>query len=93
MPRAGRLKGFLTDSGLAGWRGELGNRVALTVTAYVLLFMVAGRSDNTYWGLLYAPLLPFGWVMAPAAFHDLWNAARRVSYSEFPLFNRSRQEQ
>jgi hypothetical protein len=32
----------------------------LVVTAYFVTFMVVGRPDNYYWGLLIAPLLPLG---------------------------------
>jgi hypothetical protein len=42
-------------------------RVVATVAAYVSLFLVAGRPDNWYWGLLVAPLLPLGavgWTIA-----------------------------
>lgn len=62
--------------GLGGWRGRLGLRVSLSVAAYVCAFMMAGRSNNTYWGLLYAPLLPLGWIFAPRALHDLGKAIR-----------------
>ena len=68
--------------GLAGWRGRLGYRVALTVIAYILVFMLVGRQDNAYWGMLYAPLVTFGWMMAPAAFYDLWTAARRIRHPQ-----------
>ena len=42
------------------WPGALGWRLALTVTGYFALFMIAGRPDNWYWGFLVAPLLPLG---------------------------------
>jgi len=64
--------------GLAGWRGATGSRVALTVGAYVVAFLIVGRPDNLYWGLMYAPLLPLGWIQLLPAFSDLIrNAFRR----------------
>src|SRR5262249_38665238 len=56
--------------GLASWPGERGLLVTLTVAAYLLAFMVVGRPYNVYWGLLYAPLLPFGLVRAPTVIRD-----------------------
>ena len=46
--------------GLAGWRGEMGMRVGLTVAAYLAAFCVVGQPFNLYWGLMYAPLLGLG---------------------------------
>jgi hypothetical protein len=63
--------------GLAGWRGEMGLRCALTACAYVAAFAVLGQPFNDYWGLLYAPLLPFGLVWAPTAVRDLLGSAFR----------------
>jgi hypothetical protein len=58
----------LAWAGLWRWGGPLGTRLALTVTVYFALFLIAGRPDNWYWGLLIAPLLPlglFGWFTRP----------------------------
>jgi hypothetical protein len=57
--------GFLgcPDPGLKRWAGTLG--------LYMGLFAVVGRMDNTYWGYLYAPLLPLGWTLAPAGLRGL----------------------
>ena len=63
--------------GLAGWRGGVGARAAGTVGAYVAAYLVVGRPDNAYWGLLYAPLAPLGLLFAPAALRDLGRAASR----------------
>ena len=41
--------------GLTGWRGRLGYRVALTVIAYILVFMLVGRQDNAYWACYMPP--------------------------------------
>jgi hypothetical protein len=57
--------------GLAGWRDPWVSRVALVLGGYLTAFLFVGRPDNGYWGFIYAPLLPLGWVLAPAAFRDL----------------------
>ncbi|HXG12032.1 MAG TPA: hypothetical protein VNK04_19920 [Gemmataceae bacterium] len=62
--------------GLAGWRGETAARVGLTAFAYTAAFAIIGKPYNCYWGLLFAPLLPFGLVRAPAALRDLFGALR-----------------
>jgi hypothetical protein len=63
--------------GLAGWRGGMGPRLALSAAAYVAAFTIVGQPFNEYWGLLYAPLLPFGFVLVPAALRDLFTAVLR----------------
>lgn len=63
--------------GLAGWRGATGSRVALTVGSYVIVFLIVGRPVNNYWGLMYAPLLPLGWIQLLPAVHDLFRTALR----------------
>lgn len=60
--------------GLAGWRGEMGTRVGLTVAAYLAAFSVVGLPVNIYWGLMDAPLLGLGLLWAPVALRDLWRA-------------------
>jgi hypothetical protein len=62
--------------GLAAWRSELGTLLALTTAAFLVAFAIIARPYNYYWGLLYAPLLPFGVVYAPAAIRDLVRAVR-----------------
>jgi hypothetical protein len=67
--------------GLAGWGGKMGLRISLSVATYIAIFFVIGRQGNTYWGLLYAPLLTFGLVFAPYALYDLWKAVpKKVTY-------------
>ena len=44
----------------AAWDGQLGRRVALILTGYFAMFMMAGRPDNWYWGFVIAPLIPLG---------------------------------
>lgn len=44
-------------------RTDPGSRVAcLAAVLYLLAFAVIGRQENFYWGLMYAPLLPWGLV-------------------------------
>ena len=62
--------------GFAGWRGATGIRVALTVGGYCCAFLVAGRMDNSYWGLLYTPLAPLGMLYAAPVVADLRRAIR-----------------
>lgn len=50
--------------GLAAWRDPLGERVALTVFGYIAAFIFVGRPENSYWGLLIAPLWPLGLLLA-----------------------------
>lgn len=63
--------------GLAGWPGSTGARVFLLVMAYVISFLFVGRPIHAYWGLLYAPLLPPGLILAPRVLGDLVRAAVR----------------
>jgi hypothetical protein len=62
--------------GLAAWRDPGAARVALTVSGYVAAFLVVGNPFNDYWGAIYAPLLTFGFISAPAALRDLVRALR-----------------
>jgi len=62
--------------GLAGWPGPLGARLALTAFGYTLAFLVAGRPDNSYWGLIVAPLMALGLLMAPGSVMDILRALR-----------------
>jgi hypothetical protein len=57
--------------GLLCWRGETAARLGLTILAYLAAFAVVGQPFNNYWGLMYAGLLPFGLVWAPAVLSDL----------------------
>ena len=53
--------------GLATRRDALGQRLALTVFGYTLAFLVVGRANNSYWGLMIAPLWPLGLFFAGPA--------------------------
>ncbi len=61
--------------GFAGVRNPIGVRAGLIVGGYMLAFLALGRADNNYWGLLYAPILPLGLVLAPPALRDIWRRA------------------
>lgn len=67
---------FLGVIGLASWRSEQGIRVSLTTFAYLASFAVVGKPMNFNWGLMFAPLLPFGVVRGPAALAKLVQALR-----------------
>ncbi|WP_201245942.1 hypothetical protein [Halochromatium salexigens] len=62
--------------GAGAWRHPLGTRLGVTVAVYTLGFMIAGRPDNTYWGVLCAPLVAVSLTFAPAGLRALWKAAR-----------------
>jgi hypothetical protein len=62
--------------GLLGWRGEQGALVAFATMVYLAAFAVVGMPMNVNWGLMYAPLLPFGVVRAPGTILDLLRALR-----------------
>lgn len=49
------------------WRSTAGRLTAWIVTIYMVMFAIAGRPDNWYWGLLIGPLLPLGLIARPRA--------------------------
>jgi hypothetical protein len=57
--------------GLAGWRGDTGVRAGLTCAGYLTFFLVAGRPQQAYWGLMISPLLTLGLAGVPNAVRDL----------------------
>lgn len=63
--------------GLLGWRAPGADRVALIVGGYLAAFAIAGNPFNDYWGAVYAPLLLFGIMAAPASVRDLAKSLRR----------------
>ncbi len=63
--------------GLAGWQGEMGRRLGLTVSLYVAAFSVVGHDFNQYWGELIVPLACFGATRSLGALGDLLRAAAR----------------
>jgi predicted membrane channel-forming protein YqfA (hemolysin III family) len=67
--------------GLSSWKGEMGTRVLLTVTAYTAGFSLVGQVVNGYWGLVDAPLLALGLLWLPAALRDLFQDVCRPQRS------------
>jgi len=63
--------------GLAGWRGQLGSRVAATVGIYILAYLFVGLPYNQYWGLMYTNVMLLGLLYAPYSLRDLWQSVRR----------------
>ena len=61
--------------GWAGWRTRLGLTGLLLSGGYALAFMIAGRDNNLYWGLLITPILFMGLAFVPTALPSLWRAA------------------
>jgi hypothetical protein len=59
--------------GLASKRDAPGIRIACTVCLYVLVFAIAGRPNNTAWGLMYAFVMPLGLLHMPRVLRQLWH--------------------
>jgi len=66
---------LLAVLGWSGWRSALGAFATLLQLGYGLAFMVAGRPDNYYWGMIVAPVLMSGLAFAPMAARSLVRAA------------------
>ena len=62
--------------GWAGWKTSLGTTATLLYLGYGLLFMIAGRADNFYWGAVIAPAMFVGLAFVPRALQSLVRAAR-----------------
>ena len=62
--------------GLAAWDGPAGDRVRLTVAAYLVVYLFVGKAFDVYWGALYTPLLMLGLPFVPRALTDLAVALR-----------------
>ncbi len=61
--------------GWAGWRSPAGLVATLLYPGYALLFMIAGRSNNFYWGAIIAPGMFAGLALAPRALISLGQRA------------------
>jgi len=62
--------------GWSGWKCAAGLFGTLLQAGYGLAFMIAGRGDNYYWGMVVAPTLLVGLAFLPLALRDLWSGAR-----------------
>ena len=62
--------------GWAGWRAPAGAFGTLLYLGYGLLFMIAGRPNNFYWGAVVAPAMFIGLAFVPRALASLVRAAR-----------------
>lgn len=64
---------------LVGWaalKDRLGLEALLLYAGYGLLFMIAGRANNFYWGLMIAPAYFVGLYWVPGALRDLLASAK-----------------
>jgi hypothetical protein len=61
--------------GLAGARDDRARRAAAIVAGYITGFLIVGRPENYYWGVLYAPLLPMGFLFLPTVLPAVLRAA------------------
>jgi hypothetical protein len=57
--------------GLSAWDGPTGERVRLTVGAYLVLFLFVGKAFDVYWGAFFTPLMMLGLPFLPRALADL----------------------
>jgi hypothetical protein len=62
--------------GAAATGGPSGNRLLLIIGGYTLSFIIVGRPDNDYWGLIIAPLDGLALAFAPLA---LWTLQQRAT--------------
>ena len=67
---------ILSIFGWAGWKTPTGAFGALLYMGYGLMFMLAGRPDNFYWGFMVAPAMFMGLAFAPRAIKSLLTALR-----------------
>lgn len=71
--------------GLAGWKGELGTRVALLVYTYILVYLFLGQPFNVYWGVMFNMLIPLGALYTWPSFLDLWRSFSKRSTKQIYL--------
>jgi hypothetical protein len=64
---------WLALLGLLALPGERGILMLTTTLLYFGAFLVLGEPQNIYWGLFYAPMIPFGWSRGPAALQALYH--------------------
>jgi len=61
--------------GWTGWRTPMGTFGMFLTLGYGFAFMIAGRDNNFYWGIMITPLLFMGAAFLPIALPSLWRAA------------------
>jgi hypothetical protein len=61
--------------GWTAWKSPLGDVGALLVLGYAVAFMIAGRDNNFYWGVLITPVLFMGGAFVRLGLPSLWRAA------------------
>ncbi|MBA3053461.1 MAG: hypothetical protein FP826_00665 [Sphingomonadales bacterium] len=66
---------ILSLLGWSGWRSAAGAFGTLLYLGYGAAFMIAGRPDNFYWGMIVAPAMWIGLAFAPMALRGLVSAA------------------
>lgn len=74
------LTALLVPFALLGWlsmKSQRGLLIFLFQIGYALIFMVIGRADNFYWGMLVAPTLIAGLLFAPSAVKAMINTIRK----------------
>ncbi|MES3032382.1 MAG: hypothetical protein V4813_00140 [Gemmatimonadota bacterium] len=57
--------------GWASWRHPIALRATAYLCGMIGAFMLVGRPNNVYWGIIIAPLLPIGLLFAPQALQVL----------------------
>lgn len=68
--------------GLIGQRTPGGIRIACTVGVYILAYAIVGRSFNTYWGLMFAFIMPIGLLQAIGVLKGLFKQSRNIFRTE-----------
>lgn len=61
--------------GWTGWKSQAGTFASLLTFGYAFAFMIAGRANNFYWGVVILPILFMGLAMVPMAMKSLWKNA------------------
>ncbi|MBC2666930.1 hypothetical protein H7F51_15535 [Novosphingobium flavum] len=61
--------------GWTAWKSPLGDFAALLMLGYSAAFMIAGRDNNFYWGVMITPVLFMGAAFVRLGLPSLWRAA------------------
>lgn len=72
----GAIAILLALFGWASWKSRTGLAATLMYLGYGLAFMLFGRANNFYWGLMVTPAFLIGLAFLPQAFVDLVSATR-----------------